>query len=352
MTPRTRKLLLWLHTWTGLVVGGIVTCSAVTGALLVLRPRLERALDPDVWVVRARERRVPLDEIVANAEKANPGGVFESLRFFGDPTLPVLVYFEDERFVHVDPYTGAVLGIRRRYGDGFGWLAGLHKYLHLPHKIGEPITGVAAGVFSFVALTGAVLWWPSTRRALLAGLTLQRRLTGRAWQLNLHRTIGAYVAVILFFSAATGCLIDFELLRGAAPRPAPPADPGASFVGFEALAARWREVAPDAREVLIAAPARGMVSTYAIAADAPHPNARSYLWFHRGTGTVLGERPHAAAPLGYRLHYWLVSLHLALVGGSVWATLLFLGAASVPLLGYTGLSSYLARKRKTAPASS
>lgn len=344
MHPRARKGLLWLHTWAGLVVGAVIVCSGVTGALLVLRPRLERTLNAQVWVVAPRETRLPLDQLIASAQRHHPAAVFESVRWFGDPTMPVLVYFKDERFVHVDPYSGEVLGVRRRYGDGFGWLAGLHKYLHLPHHIGEPITGVAAGVFTIVILSGVVLWWPATKRALVAGLTLNRRLKARAWQLNLHKTFGAYVAAVVLFSAATGCVIDFEFLLGGSFKPKPPADAGAAFVGFEALAQQWRQIDPGAHEVMISAPAKGMVSSYAIKGDAPHPHARSYVWFRSDTGAPFGERAYATAPFGYRLHYWLMSLHLALLGGPVWATLLFLGAAAVPLLGYTGLMSYLGRK--------
>ena len=48
--------------------------------------------------------------------------------------------------------------MRKRYGEGFGWIEGLHKYLLLEPTTGETVNGTFACVFAALLLTGVVLW--------------------------------------------------------------------------------------------------------------------------------------------------------------------------------------------------
>ena len=78
-----------------------------------------------------------------------------------------------------------------------------------------------------------------------------------------------------------------------------------------------------------------------IAADAPHPNARSYAWFDAATGALLRFEPYAASSEGSKAYRWLSSLHMGHIGGALGQAVLFLGVLGVPLLAYTGIRSYL-----------
>lgn len=274
--------------------------------------------------------------------------------------MPFMALFSDQVYVHVNPHTGEVLGARKRYGEGFGWIEGLHKYLFFNPTTGENVNGSFAFAYLGLIVAGLVLWLPATRKALKAGLTLNPRLKGRPWNLNLHKTVGIYAALLLLFSASTGIPIAFESTRvvldlaTGSKRDLPPAAPAhrpGPFVGFEALARKIGALMPNAQETYIALPKAGLVSSYAIAADAPHPNARSYVWFNPVTGTVVRFAPYAGTSAGYRLYYWLISLHTAVAGGPVVSLLLLFGTLSVPVLAWTGVSSYLRRKaRRTASA--
>jgi len=255
--------------------------------------------------------------------------------------------------VHLNPYTGAVLGIRARYGEGFGWIEGLHKFLHLEPSTGEPITGYAALVFGLIILSGIVLWWPATRRALKAGLTLNPKLTGRPWNLNLHKTLGVYAALVLLFTTFSGVPISLDWAKNAlyvrtgskkvaAPGVAVPKE--GPFAGFNAMARRVAEAMPEARETYIPLPKKGVVAAYAIEADAGHPNARSYVWLEPATGAALKTSPYRQAGAGFRLYYWMMSVHTGMLGGLVVQIILGLGALMVPVLAYTGTASYLRRK--------
>lgn len=91
-----------------------------------------------------------------------------------------------------------------------GWVEGMHKFFQLEPSIGEPITGYTALVFGFIIVSGIVLWWPATRRALKAGLTINQKLSGRPWNLSLHKAIGIYAALVLLLSVVTGVPISLD----------------------------------------------------------------------------------------------------------------------------------------------
>ena len=357
MKPTLRTPLLAIHLWSGIIAGLVLIFVAVSGAVLVFRPTLERRLDAARFIVAPGATRLPADELVARGRAANPAAELESVRFYGDPTAPFLVYFKDKRYAHVNPYTGEVLGLRSRYGEGYGWIESLHKYLGLPPSdLGEKINGTFALMLIGVTFTGLVLWWPATRRALIAGLTLNRRLTGRPWHLNLHKSLGFYAALVLLTSAVTSLSISFDVVKAAlypltgsakAPLPVVESAPDSPYVGFTAIAREVERLMPGAHETYIPLPKEGRVAAYAMAADAPHAVARSYAWFDGGTGKLLRHQPYAAAPRGFRLYYWMMALHLGYLGGWPVKLLLLFGALSVPVLACTGTASYLKRRAAT-----
>ncbi len=355
MRPAARKLLLSTHVWAGLGLGVLLVVMAVSGTLLVFRAQLERRLDARRFVVAPGAVRLPVDALVARARAAHPSAEIESVRSYGDPTMPLLVYFTNREYVHLDPYTGAVLGVRQRYGEGFGFIEGVHKFFQLPPSIGEQVSGYTALAFSFIIVSGLILWWPATRRALKAGLVLNGKLRGRPWNLSLHKVVGAYAALVLLVSCLTGVPISLDWAKQAlypltgSVRALPPELPDHGvFSGFGAAVAAVSARFPAAREIYVPLPKAGVVAAYAIEAGAPHPNARSYVWLESATGRIRQAAPYAQASAGLWLYYWMMSLHTGAVGGPWVQVILLLGALSVPLLAYTGAVSYVRRQSSRA----
>lgn len=362
MSPAARKLLLSTHIWVGLGLGFLLVVMAVSGALLVYRAQLERRLDARRFVVVPGAARLPVDDLVARARAAHPSAAIESVRSYGDPTMPFLVYFTNRDYVHLNPYTGDVLGVRQRYGEGFGFIEGVHKFFQLPPSIGEQVSGYTALAFSFVILSGIILWWPATRRALKAGLVLNSKLRGRPWNLSLHKVVGAYGALVLLISCLTGVPISLDWakqalypLTGSVKTLPPDLPERGNFAGFGASVTAVSSRFPAAREIYVPMPKAGVVAAYAIEAGAPHPNARSYVWLESATARIRQAAPYAQSSAGLWLYYWMMSLHTGAVGGPWMQVILLLGALSVPLLAYTGTVSYLRRQsgravRSAAPA--
>jgi len=354
MKPALRTPLLAFHLWTGITVGLIFIVVALSGTALIFRPQLERTLDAKRFIVEPGAHRLPIDDLVARAKVAHPGVDFLSVRFWTDPTASFTAYFADKKYVHLNPYTGEILGTRARYGEGFGWIEGLHKYLLLETGLGEKVNGTLGYVFAVLLASGVVLWWPATRRALVAGLTFNRKLSGRPWNLNVHKAIGAYTAIVLLFSAVSGTFISFDSTRVVldvltfSKRDEPPVAPAGqkiAFAGFDAAERQINYLMPNATETYIPMPKKGLMAAYAIAADAPHPNARSYVCLDP-SASVVRYTPFAQASAGYQLYYWVLSLHTAMAGGIVVQLLLLLATLSVPVLAWTGVASYLKRKSR------
>jgi ferredoxin-NADP reductase len=277
---------------------------------------------------------------------------------------------EPEEFQHdvfVNPCTGAVLGQRDRYA---GWLATieqLHRFRFM--EGGSLITGVNALLFAFVLLGGGLyMWWPRRLRALGASAKFDSRLTGRHRTINRHKVIGLYVGLFVLSSALTGLPLAFDWYRdgvyallGAKPDKPPRVTPR-EVAQPASMEAYWRLVqalVPNAGETLIHFPSTRKptqaVDIFTVTRDAPHAFARTMIYLDPYTDKVVKFTPYAQSSAGSKLYFWMLSWHMGQVGGKtgglLFPAVLMLGALGVPFLAYTGASSYIRRKLKSAPES-
>lgn len=358
MTPAVRRYFLSLHAWAGLSAGLVLVLMALTGASMMFRPQLDPVINGKLLRVAPAAGRVTLDTIAERARAVHPAGVPDFVRYYGAPDSPALLRYTNKDTLFFDPHTGRLLGEQNRYRGFFGTLENLHRFRWL--SWGSLLTGSAALVFVFIILSGLILWMPPAWTALRGALTLKPRLTGRSRLLNLHRTFGVYAALVVLLSALTGLPQAFAWYRQGiyhitgSPLPEAPAAPATSaapVLPMETFARRAAELVPGATETLVHFPAGGLVEIYLIAADAPHPNARTLLWLDAATGAVRRFTPYAESSLGHKLYFWTISLHLGQVGGIFGQLLMFSGALCVPLLAVTGMLSYRRRQAgRHAPA--
>src|SRR5258708_4977998 len=304
MRTRLRKTVFFLHLVAGLGASVVLLTMALSGSMLVFRPELDRAFNPQLFKVSVGEKRLPLDAIVAAGRRAFPTGKVDFVRFYGEPDLSFQVSFSNKDIVFVDPYTGRVLGVRNRYAGFFGQTERLHRFLLLGHQ-GELITGSSAMIYVFMFGTGIWLWLPRTLKALKASATFNPSLRGRARQINLHKVIGIYAGVIVLLSALTGLPQAFEWYKDGLYKitgsPLPPSSPKSTVVtsvpriSIEAAAETARRMIPAVSETLIHIPLKAE-ETYEmnfIGSDASHSNARTYLYLYAYSGEVLTFLPYS-----------------------------------------------------------
>ncbi|MDB5711959.1 MAG: hypothetical protein JWL96_4029 [Sphingomonas bacterium] len=352
-----RRKLIPVHRWAGLTIGLVVMLSALTGAGMAFREQLEPIFYPGVARTAPCAAPLPLDALAAAARRLHPAGTLDYLRVQRDATAPVAARFVNKDTLYLDRCTAAASASQNRYQGFFGVLEWLHRGQWA--KVGGWVMGTGAlSLIVLLAGIGAYLWWPRRPRRFSQGFTVSRKMKGAAFNIGLHRAVGAWVAIPLLLSALTGlpnafdgihnAIVSLDGVAEAKRVSTPPIDPRAPRLP---LAAAWLTIdrlAPNASEVLIhvARSPRDPLEIYIIAADAPHANARSYLWLDAWSGRVIDYVPYSRMGAGSRLYYWMLSLHTGAVGGLIGQLILFLGAIGALTLGYTGINAYVRRRFK------
>ena len=351
-----RRQLVFVHRWTALTLGLVVLLSALTGAGMAFRKQLEPIVYPR-QSLSSCSTPINLDQILREAEMTHPGGRVDYLREDWKPGSPIAVRYLNKDTLYFDRCTGQVLASQNRYGGFFGTLEWLHRGQWI--SFGGNIMGAGATCLLLLLVgLGLYLWWPRNSRRFVDALKLNRKLKrGAAFDMGLHRTVGAWVAIPLTISALTALPNAFPAIQDAMiamganevktfhPKAAGPMLP---------LASVWtiiNRLSPSPQQVLIHLPSEpaSAMEIFIIAADAPHSNARTYLYLDPHNGRVLSYTPYADMGWGGKLYYWILSIHTGEVGGILGQLVLFLGATGALVLGYTGIRTWADRslKRKT-----
>ncbi len=195
-----RRRLFQVHLWLGVLAGLYVAVVSVSGAALVFRIDLQRALHPHLFTASAG----PLADPVAIMESV--GRAYPQHRLSGvdapttlRPTYLAYVTSANEfRTVLIDPVSTAVLG-ELPETPALRALQDLHYNL-LGGRTGRTINGIGAFVIILLCVTGLVIWWPGARlwhRGFIVDVG-RRRIV---WEL--HRAAGIWSVAFILLSAVT-----------------------------------------------------------------------------------------------------------------------------------------------------
>jgi ferredoxin-NADP reductase len=333
---------------------------AITGLAMVFRPEIQPIVERDLREVASCPARLPLDELIARARELRPGVAVAAIEILEGGFGATIVRFADKEGVYLDSCTGAVLGHQQLWGGFFGTVEQLHRLLFIDDAdTAELIGGSVSVILALVMVIGGlIVWWPPNVKSFKSALVFRRHLTGRALDLNLHRTIGIYAGLIFLMSTITSLTFTFEWARHAifsatsspmpAPRPAVSASK-AALAPAETFMRRTLTLVPAAGELTFTYPRKAgdSVEIRVIERNAPHSYARTYLYLDPYTGEVLRFEPYTASSAGTKIYRWLGALHTGNVGGVPMQLLLFAGILGVPVLGYTGVRGYLRKKFRT-----
>lgn len=354
---RLRRALRRWHRAVALTVGGLFAFSGLSGAVLVYHDALDRGLNPDLLATTCTTAdRLPLQRLVDAAIASGspsdrvaridlPTAVGEpvEVRLTGPDTAAATVVF-------VEPCTGRVMGRRGQGAGVLNWVYRAHHTLLLG-DVGEGLLVGAAVLLLLVIVSGVVTWWPGLGR-------LHQAVRFRWWHAagvrvtDLHRSVGALVAVILVVSALTGVgmilqgrlnvwFSDLGWVRPISEVSASQQihdrlrDP-MSLDAVVTLAERL--VAGDVRRVYL--PAAGSAVYRVIVRQADDPRWSS------GSGRVWidGDRHRPTGSLGLadlrpaeRLLTWLFPLHNGEAFGALGKLLVLIAGLSLPVLYGTGL---------------
>jgi uncharacterized iron-regulated membrane protein len=335
-----RAVVRQLHLWVGLASGLVLAVVGATGSLYVFQPELSRLLSADVLETRGEAPLFETDQALARYVEAETGGRVESLQW---PQRERATYqfklFGDETWYYLDQTTGAITDGGEGYGDPFfAFVLDLHTTLTMG-EVGRWITAVASLLLALVLISsGIFLWWPRKRAQLRRSLTIQRGLSNKRLNYDLHNVGGFWFSLPLFLAAVTGAAflfydeVQWVVDTVTFSEPAPPSiwEDRASTVTegavpltiIEALDVMDRHYTSLHRRNLwltddpegtlsLAYQARNTVSA--------GPDSRIFLSVDRYTGRVLRDSNPETLPRGARImEEWMLPVHFGEFGG--WPT--------------------------------
>lgn len=404
--PRRKRpwlvpLLLRIHFYAGILVGPFILVAAVSGALYVLTPAVER-------VVYAHELRAPVSETslsLGEQVRIAEGHIGDAAALVavrpapeaGDTTRVMFTQDglgpSETRAVFIDPGTGEIRGDHTVYGTSGAlplrtWVDQLHRSLNL----GEPgrlYSELAASWLGVVVLAGLGLWIARLRttRAKRDLVRPRRGATGYRRLFGWHASLGVWLVLGAVFLSASGITwstyggANVSSLRAALSWQAPAlettlgggagtADPHADHGVVVAPSAA---VAPETFDEVLAVARTEKVDVGAV--EVRPPSAAGQAWvvqeIQRSFPTqvdavsidgeslaVVDRIDFADYPVMAKLARWAVDLHMGTMFGLVNQIVLFVvasGIAAMVVLGYAMWwkrrpTRDAARRARSAPA--
>lgn len=194
-----RAVWRW-HFVAGVLVLPFLLWLAVTGALYLYKPEIERQVYADWIHVTPGRPTLPLDTL-ATRVGATVGGAVTQVQKPAvlDESWRVTVRRSDGslRMAFVDPHDAHVFGTTNA-----GGVMQTVKHLHslaLAGWIGNWLIEIAAGWSIVLVVSGLYLWWSRGRTVAVRG-----RPAGRLFWRDLHATTGLFAGGLILFLAISG----------------------------------------------------------------------------------------------------------------------------------------------------
>ena len=224
---------------------------------------------------------------------------------------------------------------------------------------GKMIVGVSTLMFVFVLVSGIVIWWPRTKKALKNSLKIvadKGRL--RFWH-DLHVAGGMYALVLLLAMALTGLTWSFpwyragfykvfgvEAKQGAGHHDAPQAT-ATSYTCWQQVYEELKERNDGYKQITVSN-GSATVSFERFG----NQRASDRYTFNPSNGEITGTALYKDADASGKIRGWIYSVHVGSWGGMFTRVLTFIAAllgGTLPLTGYYLWIRRIGRKAKAAP---
>ena len=217
-----KKIFRQIHLWLSVPFGLIITLICFSGAMLVFENEVMELARHELYYVNKVETvPLPVDRLLEEVELTLPDSVFViGISVFSDPERAWQVNLSKPRraSMYVDQYTGEIKGKYERPAF-FVTMFRLHRWLLDSMKAdggvfwGKMIVGVSTLLFVVVLISGIVIWWPRTRKALKNSLRISVGRGFRRFWYDLHVAGGMYALFFLLAMALTGLTWSFGWYR-------------------------------------------------------------------------------------------------------------------------------------------
>lgn len=219
-----RKLFGKIHRWLSIPLGIILSVICFSGATLVFEKKITQWLNPHIYKVSIPEKGTALltpSELIACLKTQVADSLrLSALQYGGATDEPVMVTFQNvsRKSLSVNPYTGEVNGWTKSY-PFFQTMRKLHRWLLDPplqkgaYSVGKVIVGISTLLMVVVLVSGLIIWWPRTRKALHNRLQVSCTKGWRRFWYDSHVALGFYSTLFLLVMALTGLTWSFGWYR-------------------------------------------------------------------------------------------------------------------------------------------
>lgn len=204
------------HLWLGLLSCMVVFVVCLSGSIYAFRQQIENIVNHrGVYVTPKNAPRAIIDNLLNDFERNYGPATSVTLHSEQNKSVIISSFSRNNPGVtaYYDPYTGKRLSTQNRSCTAFfDFVLDLHRFL-LAGEMGKLINGIAVLIFVFMLFSGFVLWMPKKLKLLKKSLTIS--WNERFYRLNydLHRVLGFYSLLLLFFIALTGLYVSFHWVK-------------------------------------------------------------------------------------------------------------------------------------------
>ena len=220
-----KKIFRKIHLWLSVPFGLIITLVCFSGAMLVFENEANEWFRRDLYYVETvKGSPLPMNKLLEKVATTLPDSVaVTGVSISSDPGRAYQVSLSKPRraSLYVDQYTGEVKGKSERSGF-FMFMFRMHRWLLDSMNPGNEgifwgkmIVGVSTLLLVFVLISGIVIWWPRTRKALKNSLKITATKGWRRFWYDLHVAGGMYALIFLLAMALTGLTWSFPWYRTA-----------------------------------------------------------------------------------------------------------------------------------------
>ncbi len=217
-----RKIFRNIHLWLSVPFGILITLICFSGAALVFEKEVMELCHRELYFVKKVEAApLPMEQLMTKVAPPLPDSVpVTGGNISSDPERAYQVTLSKPRraSMYVDQYTGEITGKYER-APFFNFMFRMHRWLLDSMKQdggifwGKMIVGTSTLMFVFVLISGVVVWWPRTRKALKNSLKIVANKGWRRFWYDLHVAGGMYALVFLLAMALTGLTWSFQWYR-------------------------------------------------------------------------------------------------------------------------------------------
>ena len=217
-----RKIFRNIHLWLSVPFGILITLICFSGAALVFEKEVMELCHRELYFVKKVEAApLPMEQLMTKVAATFPDSVsVTGVNISSDSERAYQVTLSKPRraSMYVDQYTGEIMGKYER-APFFNFMFRMHRWLLDSMKQdggifwGKMIVGTCTLMFVFVLISGIVVWWPRTRKALKNSLKIVANKGWRRFWYDLHVAGGMYALVFLLAMALTGLTWSFQWYR-------------------------------------------------------------------------------------------------------------------------------------------